>query len=700
MNMGIPGLTSFIDENPHLLTDYKLFNTKVVIDGNNLYHFLYNYFNVDNICGGDYDTFGKCVKSYFKKLIACNIDSYVVFDGAYHPDDRKLQSCFSRAQSRIALGGSISPGDRGKILPILAQETFRTVLDELGINHVTCDFEADRQLTALANEYSCPVMSNDSDFFVYDIKSGFVLLDYMNLHVHCEDQNGEKVKYLKVQIYFLQKLLSYFPGFNKEVIPLFASILGNDYVPAEEFDGFFARARLPRANTKDIFHVPKRHTKFLSLLLWLENEESLELAVESAMKYIHASKKNKVSELVMKSVTEYTKPQTTLSFELKRKTFLFDEVTEIRSKAGNLFPNWFICQARVGLIPTVCLNAAVTRRVILKCQVENTDEISAYSCAQKLREILYGLILSIDKVAGETPADGLFVTEYTRHKNELKKIIVMPMFQWQCASIQSLHDMTTLENRRDFVMKLISGNQYNEAHFEEVFTEELLLSVLALAFWVENANPQVSELHLKSLVLCIIFLWLKSANLESKSRISSEETDTFYGIANSDITKAIKNLEKFGNPCKILKFDRAVVHAFSQYQSCLQAVIYLNQLFLCPFVSPNPAKIISGTLFYNINRELKSRKCPDLYIEELIGRSSTVLNFFKHILVQIITNLSDKGKLLCCVPGRKKAKKRGGTKKSSTALPDETIEMADGSESACDTNNKFNVLMNDDNPSS
>uniref|UniRef100_A0A674ANV9 XPG N-terminal domain-containing protein n=1 Tax=Salmo trutta TaxID=8032 RepID=A0A674ANV9_SALTR len=39
--MGIKGLTRFIDDHGAILTDYHFRNSKLVIDGSNLYHSLY-----------------------------------------------------------------------------------------------------------------------------------------------------------------------------------------------------------------------------------------------------------------------------------------------------------------------------------------------------------------------------------------------------------------------------------------------------------------------------------------------------------------------------------------------------------------------------------------------------------------------------------------------------------------------------------
>ena len=245
--MGIQGLTSFIDEHPKLLTDYKLHDIRVVIDGHNLFHFLYYYFNVSHQYGGDYDHYARCVRFFFQTFEQCGIEPIIVFDGGYEVDDRKLHTMLRRARERIHLGSFLSHAGRGRILPILAYETFKMVLDELGVRHVTCDNEADNEIAALANTWGCPVLSNDSDFFVFDLTHGFILLDYLNLTIQTSGKkksnsggdagsSATEYKYLKAQIYTLSNLLANFPNMERTQIALFGTLLGNDYVPKKAFE--------------------------------------------------------------------------------------------------------------------------------------------------------------------------------------------------------------------------------------------------------------------------------------------------------------------------------------------------------------------------------------------------------------------------------------------------------------------------------
>ena len=176
--MGVRGLTTFVDANPVLLTDHHLCDTRLIIDGLNLLFFLYGHRQVNYTYGGDYDTFAKKIRAFFKTLRTCNITSTVVLDGGYEVDDRKLRTTISRAKKCISRAAG-----SGFVLPILAYAVFIDILKELAIEHIVCDHEADKQIAALAVEWKCPVLSSDSDFFIFDLPGGFVVQDDMKLTI-------------------------------------------------------------------------------------------------------------------------------------------------------------------------------------------------------------------------------------------------------------------------------------------------------------------------------------------------------------------------------------------------------------------------------------------------------------------------------------------------------------------------------------
>ncbi|PRD19970.1 UNVERIFIED_CONTAM: asteroid-like protein 1, partial [Trichonephila clavipes] len=186
--MGIRGLSTFFSNNPKLSKSYKLHDTSVIIDGNNLIHVLYFSRKIDFVYGGDYYKYAAAIKKYFSSYLECNIKPVIIFDGGYDPSDRKFETCLLRSKTRLTVAQRTAKYGKhsGSVLPICAPEIFRNVLSEMGIPFAQSEFEADEQLVALANYYECPVLSNDS----------FIRLDSVRTSVLETDIDGTKCKYL------------------------------------------------------------------------------------------------------------------------------------------------------------------------------------------------------------------------------------------------------------------------------------------------------------------------------------------------------------------------------------------------------------------------------------------------------------------------------------------------------------------------
>ena len=121
-------------------------------------------------------------------------------------------------------------------------------MNTLGIGHVTCDFEADNQIAVLANDLKCPVISFDSDFYILSLTHGFIPFDSVNFDVQptATDSDGQQYKYLPVKIYFTQNFIQCFPELDKQVLPLMATVLGNDYVHIKTFEEFYSALKVPK----------------------------------------------------------------------------------------------------------------------------------------------------------------------------------------------------------------------------------------------------------------------------------------------------------------------------------------------------------------------------------------------------------------------------------------------------------------------
>lgn len=132
--MGVRGLTDYINSLGTLWTVIDLKNTKLVIDGSRLCHYLYDTSRLDCRCGGQYQEYHDVVVSVFEFLSSNEVEAYVVFDGAHDPSDKKLETLQARAKNKVKISNDLSKSANGHLflLPPLAKHVFVDALRNCG----------------------------------------------------------------------------------------------------------------------------------------------------------------------------------------------------------------------------------------------------------------------------------------------------------------------------------------------------------------------------------------------------------------------------------------------------------------------------------------------------------------------------------------------------------------------------------------
>ncbi|KAL3858973.1 hypothetical protein ACJMK2_009218 [Sinanodonta woodiana] len=733
--MGIRGLTAFIDNNPQFLQDYKLRDTRVVIDGKNFYFFLYDFFNIACHYGGDYNVFCKRVRQVFSHFRTCNISPYLVFDGGYEPSDRKLATVLARASKRRYIASFISHGGGGNILPLLTYEAFCNVVKEMDIPHVSCVYEADDQIAALANDWNCPVLSNDSDFYVFDLKGGFIPLDYIDFNLCSvkshEDvgKSGESDHYLQVKIYHTDNLVKSFNGLDKTVLPLLATLLGNDYVDRTSFEAFYKKIKYPKHSTKHLV-LPKKHRHLIGLMHWLNCLSSIESGLEQVLELTPKDKRDVLKDTILRSMEGYTNNYTykylnLVKFFTERDTTELAEMGELCDYYGNPLPAWFTTALRTCQIPIVLQNVAVLHRVILNCQVEQMTETSASRCSAKVRQIVYGLVMSSNDGRSATKSNtvgkgsrDISVEEYDREMKNLKKFYMEPIKEIPgCEDAPSLEEIPKLSqnHRQDIIFSSLGIPR-------DILIDNMMplsLVFFAIWIWVQNSVPKISLNHLKAYIVNLIMLHLKDWRdgngkvSEPREMLDSQFHLVFRELSEKDLNQLWTNLEKFLKKQEHTKknpIEPDVIHGYSQLQACLHDMICLNRLLLCPFPTPCLELIFNGTFLYSFCRELHCRINPDLYITELLLKNNPVLHLY-HNLLTALTRVVPLQFVEQSVPHKKKncgknAKKK--RKKEENLLEKAKLESSTCTETAeietnvvsveinCPIDNRFSLLNLDD----
>uniref|UniRef100_A0A667ZCA2 XPG N-terminal domain-containing protein n=1 Tax=Myripristis murdjan TaxID=586833 RepID=A0A667ZCA2_9TELE len=379
--MGIQGLTSFIEANNQIYRDVRFRDSRLVVDGYNLSCHLYFTAGLEQTYGGEYAAYADLIESFVKALRGCGIQPYVVLDGGDDHTDKKLETKKQRAKARIQAAHERSMGmpTRGDILPLMCKLLFRQTLVRLEVPVVLSSSEADREVAALASEWQCPVLSKDSDFYIFDLPAGLLPIPHFQWEVAA--QRG----FVPCKKYTASSFCSFY-NIQRRILPAFAALAGNDYVKLEDM-GVTLRLEV---------HKRSRSAYLGALLRWLRGfQESQEALVASLRLMVGVSRQNEAEVLQNLSVgmEEYQLPPSALS-----RFFTDGTVPPLPPEDRAVAPDWFRLPFTEGRLDKVILNVLRLRRARLPVMVEHGSLPSSHLTSRPIRQVMYGLLLGEEEV--------------------------------------------------------------------------------------------------------------------------------------------------------------------------------------------------------------------------------------------------------------------------------------------------------------
>ena len=298
--MGVQGLTTFIENNSQIFRDISFRNSKLVIDGCNLYYLLYLKTGLEQNHGGEYDAFEDLITKFVKALRDCGIEPYVLLDGGSDCSDIKYNTLMKRAEDRIRRAQIAAMGGKGNILPTLVELVLKQTLTNLKVPFAQCFGEADNQIASLAREWRCPVLSNDSDFFVFDLPGGFLPISHFKWDA--VSQSGRQ-SYIPCKYYTISCFCVYF-NIKLQLLPLMAALAGNDYVKLREMG---LSIRWPE------YIPPGRETtsRFDGIVRWLKHFQSPDDALKAVLGLMGGLSRQREAE-VLQALTPSNLPSPVL----------------------------------------------------------------------------------------------------------------------------------------------------------------------------------------------------------------------------------------------------------------------------------------------------------------------------------------------------------------------------------------------------
>ncbi|KAL3063506.1 hypothetical protein OYC64_003136 [Pagothenia borchgrevinki] len=543
--MGVQGLTTLLKKHQRIYRDRRLSHSWLLIDGSNLYHWLYFNSGLDQNHGGEYAAFAALIERFVKVLRDCQITPYIVLDGGLDISEKKNETVKKRAMGHIKRANQAAQGGQRKdILPMLVKLVLRQTLRRLDVQVAQCYGETDLEIAALAREWQCPVLSGDSDFYIYDLPVG--LLPLSDFQWEAVERRGSN-SYIPCKSYYTSSFCIYFK-IQRLLLPAFAALAGNDCVKPHRLQAGVSWNQFAPAGGRNTGHME-------GLLRWLKNFQKPQEAFEAAlglMGELSADKKAEVMKGLNLGMEEYQLPPSAL-----KKFFTHGIAPPFSTEVAGV-PDWFrlpLIQAR---LPPVILDVLLLQRMRFTVFVDLDAAPSAHLTARPLRQVMYGLLLGEGREVMERDREGL-------------QLRLIPVKTASTASSLQLSLQTLDKADASLRLKvLLEALGVPEAYLAPV-PPPLRLPVCVTCFWLQRAQPPADEEVLKALLLGL------------------SSGDAFRGAL----------------PPPRQKLDMQVSHSLNQWQSCLKSSLQLNQLLGLPLPEPPLSRLFEGTLVHQLVHRMR-----------------------------------------------------------------------------------------------
>ena len=415
--------------------------------------------------------------------------------------------------------------------------------------------EADTEIASLAFAWNCPVLSSDSDFFIFDIKAGYIPLTFFNWSSNR----------LTASIFYRKKLASHF-RIRAELIPLLASLAGNDYVSSDVLAAFSIAVN--RIQTSNGFG--RRGARFASIanmLSELPDSSTEEEALYSALQMVKSlESRDQLGKAVQHSLQEYTITESNLLRYFEHGVIS----SSLRTQNDRDVDEWVLRKFRDGQFSTKCMSSLTAGKFLLGILVENCREISANRCSQWLRRFVYGILN--DVITHGEKGNVKMVQEWDREGLTVKPSNIAP-YQEGVVPGLSLVPYLDTEERLNFLLFALDSDT---THIKSL-PEKLKLMAVSLRFLVNNAQPMLEVNHLVALLCCCVNL--QEDSVERKGNAVNRKPSS-------------------------QAFDVRAAHSFAQWQCVLRDAIHLNLTLAEPVQTPCIHKTYNGKLAHGLRERL------------------------------------------------------------------------------------------------
>ena len=474
--MGIKGLTSFVRENFTRWQAPSAFPQHVVIDGNSICIELYKK-NYIVYCGGEYKGFSCLVEQFFKVFQTRFNDPtvHVIFDGP-HYSDKKLDTHLDRRRQILK---EMDDWQRGvelvakenttTIQPVFLISVFMDILQQLKIKYLTANGDADNMVAALANYYECPVLSSDSDFFLFRLKHGLIYFE----RYYDEETSSNS-------LFNIDEFMKQFSLQDYELCLLLPALFGNDFITEHIVDD------------------------------WCNEEHLKKIAgYKTSQEYLV-----KESDIVCgRTLRENFELAKKFYSDMKLPSDFSDEYVLMKDSCVNAMPDW-VFKAN---FPSHLLSVHHKKTYLLPRVVEVIEMGSAWKLSRYIRRFLYGYI--------GIPCDAK-VKEVIRKCQypELEDKFIKPKFHLggQINLSNPIFLNREVEKLKQLVLSVLQCYKMSESDIERISNLPIKwkLPIAATFYWYRHLDIPLAQRRdfVKSLLLIFLECFPDQLSLDRMSR--------------------------------------------------------------------------------------------------------------------------------------------------------------------------------------
>ena len=545
--MGIRYLTTLIEKH----YPFKTWRTirlrgKLVLDGLSVSRTIASR-KFDWIYGGQYWELRDYFIEFFKGLRYSGIDPIVIFDGVDY-NQEKREARLSRMKQKIGnvFNTFYMTTDRStdSVVPLFIDIVFCETLKELGVEFIFADGDADRDTARIANHYNCPVVANDSDYFIFNLKAGYIPLDCLNW----DKQPVEAKLYERDQFAY-----KFYFNHNPDLIYLIPAIMGNDFI-------------------KQVY----------SPSLKRDIEVTKQRAIEKGTRIIEKWKYNKLEILyyisIFNNVTDFTMHLSKIcgpgdatsviskNYEKAKEMYDIGEISMIdlmeskNLKTANrtLVPHIIMQRYRKGLFATSVMVVIVLNKYIVPVMIDNPHDYTAMRIGKHIRKCIY-MILSPYLSEPE-----VMETTITNEEARDERVSWTDVSHLNLPCIDDVIHLNE-DKRIELLCKVMKTPLEVLRIFIESESKWKLVAV-SLHYWSQHAHPGI---HLiEALVLCFICCSFNEKECPSNN-VPDHRRDE-------------KWLE--------------ALHTFAQWSCTYYDALRLNNVLMNPLPFMSPAVLFNGKL--------------------------------------------------------------------------------------------------------